>query len=120
MDIQDYHEMSNAQRGEPWHAPAEFFDDEGHLDVDAMMTTLEVFDYIHYDDDDKIVVHSKLKLDMPDVYDMLMMILRNVEQSQLDQLVESGVLNMSINQHGEAVYTYTEDGARIVNRYLEG
>ncbi|QLF83439.1 hypothetical protein SEA_NICEHOUSE_226 [Rhodococcus phage NiceHouse] len=114
MNVEEYHRMSSESRGTPWIVPEDFFKD-GEFDVDLMLSTLEVFGYIVAPEDGPLELTDKLKLDLPDVYDLLRTIINNEQQARLDMLTDAGMIEMGLSEDGEAKYYFTKSGAEYVN-----
>lgn len=115
MDAGEYNQLTALQHG-GWTIPEDFFSD-GKLDPDLMIRLLEQKRYIAYDIHGLMVLKDSLLKDLPDTYHLLKTILVNQEQSQIDAMVDDGTLSLGISPEGKAVYTYTDDGTELVNRY---
>lgn len=116
MDVQYYNQMSMAARNnEPYIVPEEFMT-EGEWDVDKTLSILEAFGYITQE---PFELKAKLKLDYPEVYELLYTILRDQRQANLDKLVEDKVIDMCMSDTGEIKYTWTKDGAEYCNDLLD-
>lgn len=106
MNESEYNELSTAQHG-PWIIPDFFYDEDGYVDTAGSLVRLEEEALISYDSNGFIVITDELRETMPTVAEWLDMIIRDAQQARLDDLVDRGVLSMSIDSRGDAVYSTT-------------
>lgn len=113
MNVKEYNQLSSARKSYNWLLPDKYFTD-GEFDVNNMLRSLESSGQVGYDIYGRMIFSPEFVEQEPDAFELLNSILRDDEQARMDEMVDSGDVDQSLDEDGKTLY-FDRDGKQLMN-----